>query len=167
MDEDLEALAHHEAGHAYVAMLLGGRVERVTLEPDDDDGPRREGDVQVAWRSSFDQRELTRREILVSLAGPICESIWRGEDSIDEPTALESVPEWRADWIAAVTAAAHWESHPGKRRASLRMAETELRSLLSQDSHWAVVAAIADELKAHETLEWEEVFEIFRVWQVR
>lgn len=167
MDEDYEALAYHEAGHAYVAILLGGRVERVTLEPDYDDGPRREGDVQVAWHDAMSERELARRDILVSLAGPICESILRGEDSPEEPTPIESVPEWRADLMAAAQAASLWETHPVRHRAAIRAAETELRTLLSQDGHWAVVAAIADELTAHETLEWEQLTEIYRVWRVR
>ncbi len=47
-----EVIAYHEAGHALVAVLLGGKVKQVTIEPDDDDGPDRQGDTQVLWRRS-------------------------------------------------------------------------------------------------------------------
>src|SRR5579863_4685196 len=47
-----ELIAYHEAGHALMAVLLGGKVKQVTIEPDDDDGPARQGDTQVYWRRS-------------------------------------------------------------------------------------------------------------------
>jgi ATP-dependent Zn protease len=36
--------------------------------------------------------------------------------------------------------------------------------LLSRDEHWAALAAIADHLLAHETMEGEEVEDIMREW---
>lgn len=45
-----ELTAYHEAGHAVMAHLLGGKVRQVTIEPDNDDGPVRYGDTQVLWR---------------------------------------------------------------------------------------------------------------------
>jgi len=42
-----ELIAYHEAGHALMALLLGGKVKHITIEPDNDDGPVREGDTQV------------------------------------------------------------------------------------------------------------------------
>lgn len=30
-----ELIAYHEAGHALMAVLLGGKVKQVTIEPDD------------------------------------------------------------------------------------------------------------------------------------
>ena len=32
-----EIVAYHEAGHALMALLLGGKVKHATIEPDDDD----------------------------------------------------------------------------------------------------------------------------------
>ena len=40
--------AYHEAGHAFMATYLGGRVRSVTITPDNDDGPDRFGDAQVS-----------------------------------------------------------------------------------------------------------------------
>ena len=36
-----ELTAYHEAGHALMALLLGGKVKQVTIEPDNDDSPGR------------------------------------------------------------------------------------------------------------------------------
>jgi hypothetical protein len=38
MATDLEYLAHHDAGHAAVAVALGGRVARVKIDPSNDKG---------------------------------------------------------------------------------------------------------------------------------
>lgn len=45
-----EETAYHEAGHAFMAVFLGGQVLSLTIEPDRDDGPERFGDAQIAWR---------------------------------------------------------------------------------------------------------------------
>ncbi|MCY2993984.1 MAG: hypothetical protein NTY19_39835, partial [Planctomycetota bacterium] len=45
----MEATAHHEAGHVFMALYLGARVHSVTIEPDRDDGPDRFGDTRVEW----------------------------------------------------------------------------------------------------------------------
>jgi len=34
-----ELIAYHEAGHALMAVLLGGKVQQVTIEPENDEGP--------------------------------------------------------------------------------------------------------------------------------
>lgn len=34
----MELIAYHEAGHALMAFMLGGEVQLVTIEPDNDDG---------------------------------------------------------------------------------------------------------------------------------
>ena len=65
----MEATAHHEAGHVFMAIYLGARVRSVTIEPDRDDGPDRFGDTQVEWDlGRFNQRELHEKSVLVALA---------------------------------------------------------------------------------------------------
>ena len=69
-----ELTAYHEAGHALMALLLGGKVRLVTIEPDNDDGPDRQGDTQVLWRrSGISDKEFAEKAVQVSLAGPVAE----------------------------------------------------------------------------------------------
>jgi hypothetical protein len=54
-------VAHHEAGHAVIAHMLGCRVERVSIDEDS-------GASLIKWSGRGDQR--TERQILSNLAGP-------------------------------------------------------------------------------------------------
>jgi ATP-dependent Zn protease len=51
-----------------------------------------------------------------------------------------------------------------KRLAYLEQTTAQLYRLLNRDDHWAALAAIVDNLLAHETLEGEEVEDIMRQW---
>ena len=53
-----------------------------------------------------------------------------------------------------------------KRLAYLEQTTGQLYRLLDRDDHWAALAAIVDNLLAHETLEGEEVEDIMRQWLV-
>ena len=52
-----ELIADHEAGHALIAHLLGGKVKQVTIDPDNDDGPERQGDAQIRRQQSCNSRQ--------------------------------------------------------------------------------------------------------------
>ena len=155
-----ELIAYHEAGHALMAFLLGGEVRLVTIEPDNDDGPDRQGDTQVLWRrSGIADKEFAKKAVQVSLAGPVAEMIYSGD-----PYHPGLVAEWSADWLEA------WEAasllHPGKqqRLEYLEQVSIRLYHRLKQDDMWAALAALADNLLAHETLEREQVEEIVGQW---
>ena len=65
-----ELIAYHEAGHALMAVLLDGKVKQVAIEPDNDDGPDRQGDTQVVWRrTGLSDKEFAKIAVQVSLAG--------------------------------------------------------------------------------------------------
>jgi hypothetical protein len=155
-----ELIAYHEAGHALMALLLGGEVRVVTIEPDRDDGPERQGDTQVLWRRSTDgEKEFARKNVQVSLAGPVAEMIYTGE-----PYHPGFVAEWAADWREAWDAAAGLEAHERKRLKYLEDVSIRLYRRFQEEDHWAAIAALADNLLAHETLEWEQVEEIVGEW---
>lgn len=153
-----DIIAYHEAGHALVAVLLGGEVRQVTIEPDHDDGPRREGDTQVVWRCASD-REFAACAVRVSLAGPVAEMIYTGD-----PYHPGQVAEWAADWRQAWRAAAAFHRDERKRLAHLERQTAELHRQLQADQVWAALAALADHLLAHETLEADEVRQIVADW---
>jgi ATP-dependent Zn protease len=152
--------AYHEAGHAFMAVYVGARVQQVTIEPAWDDGPRRYADIQVRWPlRRFTPQELLEKQILVALAGPVAEMIHSGE-----PYHPGWVAEWSADWQAAWEAAAHLVAEPKQRLRYLEAKTVQLYRLLDQTTNWAALAAVVDELLAHETLDGEQVEETLRTW---
>lgn len=155
-----DVVAYHEAGHALMAFLLGGKVRLVTIEPDDDDGPDRQGDTQVLWRRSADTDEgFAKKAVQVSLAGPVAEMIYTGD-----PYHPSLVAEWAADWQEAWEAATPLHREERKRLEYLEQVSIQLYHQLKQDEMWAALAALADNLLAHETLEREQVEEVLRAW---
>lgn len=153
-------IAYHEAGHAFMALRLGGRVSHITIQPDWDDGPDRYGDVEIYWRSSeFAPQEFAEREVLVALAGPAAEMIYR-----EEPLHPGFIAEWAEDWRQAWEAAAELMPNEQRRVKFLEQAAGSLFTTFSNDRCWSAIAAIVDALLAHERLESEEVAEIVNRW---
>ena len=71
-----EVSAYHEAGHAFMAILVGARIRCVTIEPGWDNGPARWADIQVEWPlDQFTDREFREKSVQVALAGPVTEVI--------------------------------------------------------------------------------------------
>ena len=158
--ELFEISAYHEAGHAFMAVYVGARVRSVTIEPDWDDGPERHADIQVQWPTNpLTNRELCEKSILVALAGPVAEMLHSGE-----PYHPGFVAEWAADWKTAWEAAAQLFASEPKRLAYLEQVTVKLHRFLDREGHWAALAAIVDNLLAHETLEGEEVESIVQQW---
>lgn len=155
-----EISAYHEAGHAFMAIYVGARVRRMTIAPEWDDGPERFADIQVEWPlRRFSEREFHEKSVLVALAGPVAEMIYSGE-----PYHPGFVAEWAEDWRSAWEAAARLIPTERKRLAFLEQTTGQLYRLLDREDHWAALAAIVDNLLAHETLEGEEVEDIVRQW---
>lgn len=155
-----EITAYHEAGHAFVAVYLGAQVRSVTIEPDHDDGPDRFGDTQIEWdRSRLSDREFHENSVLVALAGPVAEAIHRRE-----PYHPGFVAEWASDWQEAWRAAMPLVPDERARLRFLEQATVRLFRLLDDELHWAALAAIVDNLLAHERLEGEEIDEIVLSW---
>jgi len=153
-----DVIAYHEAGHALMAYLLGGQVRQVTIEPDHDDGPRRGGDTQILWRRPAPgDKAFAQISVQVHLAGPVAEMIYSGE-----PYHPAFVAEWAADWEGATQAAALLHADQRKQVQYLEQVSAQLYRQLQDDELWMPLASLADNLLAHETLEQEQVEEVFR-----
>lgn len=166
MDDDVggvvpkmsELTAYHEAGHAVVAHMLGGVVSRVTIEPENDDGPERFGDTEVRWpRSRMSNTEHAQRLVQVCLAGPVAEMIFSGD-----PYHPGLVAEWAADWQAAWIAAALLHANDQPRLKYLEQTSIQHYHHIKRDDIWSVLASVADNLLAYETLDHEQFAEIVR-----
>jgi hypothetical protein len=155
-----ELTAYHEAGHAFVATYLGGRVLSVTIDPDWDDGPKRSGDTQVSWKKSAQSsKQLAEKLVLVALGGPVAEMIYSGD-----PFHPAAVAEWAGDWSAAWETAAEIWPDQQTRMAKLEDLTRGLYAICSDENHWAAIGDLADGLLAHELLERDEVEEIVGQW---
>ena len=155
-----ELIAYHEAGHALMALLLGGTVQQVTIEPDRDDGPDRQGDTRVLWhRAGISDKEFAKKAVQVCLAGPVAEMIYSGD-----PYHPGLVAEWAADWRAAWEAAVPLHSGERQRLEYREQVSIQLYHRLKKDDLWPALASLADNLLAHETLEGEQVEEIVGQW---
>ncbi len=155
-----ELSAYHEAGHALMAIYVGAKVRSLTIDPDWDDGLDRYADTQVEWPAGqFSQREMQEKAMMVALAGPVAEMIQSGESY--HPGF---VAEWSSDWKLAWQAAKPLVPNEKKRLTYLEQATVRLYRLLERENYWAALAAIVDNLLAHETLEGEQVEEIVSAW---
>lgn len=156
-----EVTVYHEAGHAYVALHTGARILSITVVPDNDDGPARHGDTQVEWPTdSMDAATLNTKKVLVALAGPVAEMIYR-----DEPFHPGLVSEWAVDWQQAWTAAEHLVDDDERRLRFLEETCRQVYQLLNTDDHWAALAVIADHLDAYEMMDGEAVQEVLAQWR--
>jgi ATP-dependent Zn protease len=160
LNDQIELTAYHEAGHAVAAAVQGGRVVRITLEPEDED---RYGDTMIEWPlAGISPRDNIIRQIRTLLAGPIAESIFDGTDYELRITRESSV-----DWLSAAEFATNLISDKARRTAYLAMMAEELTEQLRADHIWSALAALSDELVAHQTLENEQVEEILGFWLSR
>ena len=156
----METTAYHEAGHALIAVHVGADVQSVTIDPDWDDGPRRFGDTQIEWLlNDVSERTFREHRILVALAGPVAEMLYTGD-----PYHPGLVSEWSSDWTEAWDAAAALVADHQQRLTFLEQSAQELYQLLNTPRCWSALAALADELLAHETLEGGQVEEIVNPW---
>ena len=99
------------------------------------------------------------RELLTILAGPVAEAIYRGE-----PLHPAVFPPWRYDWEQALIRCAKMVSEKKKCVRLLEKLYATLHQRMSEDECWAAVAAVADELLAHEYLEREQILATLQFW---
>lgn len=161
MDEEETWTAYHEAGHAVIAFALGGEVDWMQLGGEADQWlPERYGDCRINWGKIDPNCDWQlQRELLAILAGPVAEMVYRG--GFLDPARYGP---WQSDWEHAWNACERFASTSGDRLQFLRHVIQYLRQQMQDKLCWAAIAAVADELVAHETLEAEQVEEVLGFW---
>lgn len=154
-----EVCAYHEAGHAVAAVLLGGTVARMSIDPDPDDGPRREGDIEVHWPGHMSRSDVCSASIRVSLAGPAAEMIYT-----QETLHPATMPAWKQDWLTAWPLSSAQFPNTIRRTKFLEDVTRKVYQDLSSDAVWQAIAAVSDEVLAHEHLEAEEIHDAISRW---
>lgn len=161
MPEDTETLtAYHEAGHAIMAVSYGGRIIHVSIDPPDDDGLKRFGESIVQWPRAA-AKDIEIAELKVSLAGPIAELTYDGARE-----SIANCGEFAADWQQAVLSASRLK--PERSRGNfLKEMERQVWDFFEDENVWAATCAVADQLLAHETIEHDEVADVWAFWERR
>ena len=165
--EDDTLTAYHEAGHAVVGFALGATIEQIQLGGFDDFDclPRRFGECRVNWgrvEVSGTQPKTDwqlQRELLTVLAGPVAEMIYR-DDFVHPALDGPSQGDWSQAWELTRVVA----PDPQYRTRLLEQLVALLRQAMGRDAWWAAIAAVADELLAHELLDAEHTAQTLGFW---
>jgi hypothetical protein len=146
-----EIEAWHEAGHAVIAHLLGGRIVSISLEPEEDGFGGRSA---IQWGTS-DGASVASLSGRVALAGPIAEVERFGGHDLDDVHVLAA---WEADWREIERCAAVLERQAEGQRRLVEGWAREVRTMLLDPGVEELVARVADALDAHGELD-ETLFE--------
>ncbi len=160
MDEE-SFTCYHEAGHVVVGYLLGGRIEQVQLGGESHENlPAQFGDCLIQWQQANPNCPWQiQRELLTILAGPVAEMVYRGEKF--HPAHFGP---WQLDWMQAMQRCVSFTTDMRQRTQLLEALIEELYVRLQRNEFWAAIAAVADELSAHEYLEREQLEACLQFW---
>lgn len=151
-----EITAWHEAGHAVVAVLLGGVVDTVTVEVPD---AAAAGATGVFWRNASNTREQCVNDIHVALAGPIAEMIFVGDYDY-----LRIKQEHAVDWEVVAAAVERMALDAVAAQKLLTSVATNLYQRLREDAVWSAVADVAERLELDGTIDGDTVNDLAGFW---
>ena len=151
-----EITAWHEAGHAVVAVMLGGVIDEVSVELPDTEAA---GATGVFWASASDARSQCINDIHVALAGPIAEMIFIGDYDY-----LRIKQEHAVDWEVVAASVQRMGMSPVAAQKFLSSVATELYERLRQDEVWSAVADVAERLELDGTIDGNTVNDLAGFW---
>jgi len=153
----METAAYHEAGHAVVASILGGKVISVSIESE---SPELDGDAVVMWNRGGKNRRLAALDdIRVALAGPVAEMVYAGDYDY-----LRIRDEHAMDWTIALDSLRTLELSTDQEAKLLQETVAELYRTIRGDAVWSAIGDVADLLAVHETIEGDQVKETVEFW---
>ena len=151
----LEAVAYHEAGHAFMAWKEGVRIHRLSIVPDESTNGRVKHEsplkgVRLDIDNSGRARVRAEKHIRIYLAGPIAQrkhrpSSWRqwhGRSDHDEA----------ADLIFRVTGSDE------EANAYIKRLSIQTSNMLK--ANWPLVSRLAVAALEHRTLPWRDIKQV-------
>jgi len=151
-----EITAWHEAGHAVVAVMLGGVVDSVSIEVPDAEAA---GFTGVFWRNASDTRSQCINDIHVALAGPIAEMIFVGDYDY-----LRIKQEHAVDWEVVASSVQRMGIDAPTAQRLLASIATDLYGRLRKDEVWSAVADVAERLELDGTIDGDTVNDLAGFW---
>lgn len=158
MHDSDEVTAWHEAGHAVVATILGGEVDTVSIESEDDFTA---GDTRVLWRVG-DAHEQATNDIQAALAGPVTEMVFLGEYDF-----LRIKAEHQVDWEVVAESIRRMRLSPQRGADLLNKLSAELYRVIRTDHVWSAIADVAERLQIDGTIDGETVRDQVGFWMRR
>lgn len=159
-DEDFETLAYHESGHAVMAVILGGEVLTVSVEPE---SSQVDGDVTVLWRpTAGDAAGDAINQIKVALAGPIAEMIYVGDYDY-----LRIRQEHLTDWRIASENLKTLNLSTSAAAKILQDTVADLYHTIGRTEVWSAIGDVADRLAIDETINGNVVVDAVEFWLSR
>ena len=156
----MDTAAYHEAGHAVIASILGGKVISVSIESESE---LLDGGAVVMWnRINGNERLAALDDIRVALAGPIAEMVHVGEYDY-----LQIREEHAMDWRIAMESLQTLNLSTDQAAGLLQSTVAELYQTVRGDAVWSAISDVADLLSAHETIEGDQVDETVQFWLSR
>lgn len=151
-----EVTAWHEAGHAVVAVMLGGVVDNVSVEVPDAEAA---GVTGVLWQNAADTRSQCINDIHVALAGPIAEMIFVGDYDY-----LRIKQEHAVDWEVVAASIGRLGIDAVAAQNLLTSIATGLYQRLREDVVWSAVADVAERLELDGTIDGDTVNDLTGFW---
>ena len=151
-----EITAWHEAGHAVVAVMLGGVVDTVSVEVPDAESA---GVTGVFWGNASDARSQAINDIHVALAGPIAEMIFVGDYDY-----LRIKQEHAVDWEVVAAAIKRLGLDVAAAQRLLASIASGLYERLREDVVWSAVADVAERLELDGTIDGDTVNDLAGFW---
>jgi hypothetical protein len=151
-DEERLRTAYHEAGHCVIGILMGARVRFASIEVESED---HFGEVEMEWPHGSN----VKAQALAILAGPVAEMTDR-----DEPFSNQDLAPSKADFqqVLQLSQAFGWTHR--KQVEWIQHLITQLYRQFKRPDCWAAVAAVSDQLLAHDTLEHETIADEVSHW---
>ena len=158
----MESVAYHEAGHAVMAVILGGQVKSVSVGGDFADSES-EGSVAVLWDpKTSDLSRSSINQIKVALAGPIAEMVYDGDYDY-----LRIRSEHESDWGIALSHLKKLNLSVASESQLLKNTIVDLYETVRNDNVWSAIGDVADRLAIDEEIEGDVITDAVRFWMNR
>ena len=147
---ELRATAFHEAGHAVAAVWNHVRLHSASIQADGNTlGRVHHANVlkgrDLEWDASNANEQRMRRLVMVSLAGPASERLYRLRNRLPK----WSVEQSRHDYHNAINLLGYFVGSNEQLEADLQAMEAQAGVFVRD--HWHEIQAVAEALLRHET----------------